>query len=188
MSGQNLHQAEDLVTIFNTCFKDNYNTELVFGEDEPLYMPAQHSKDTHKILFANGFFASALHEVAHWCIAGEARRLLVDYGYWYQPDGRSSAEQQEFEKVEVKPQALEWAFSLAANFNFRVSLDNLNGAIVDSAAFEHNVYQQLAYYYQHGFPKRAQQFIEALVDFYRYGEMFLLPPNPSVEECRHYAY
>ncbi len=53
------------------------------------------------------FYASALHEIAHWCIAGENRCQQVDYGYWYEPNGRSEERQFEFEKVEVKPQALE---------------------------------------------------------------------------------
>ncbi len=189
MSPQNLHQAEDLVTIFNSCFRDNYNTELIFGEDEPLYMPAQHPGDVHKVLFANGFFASALHEIAHWCIAGKARRLLEDYGYWYQPDGRNSAQQREFEKVEVKPQALEWAFSLAANFNFQISVDNLAGDPGDCSAFKAKVYAQLVDYHTNGFPVRAQQFIIALQHFYRNGLGFALPEahqNTLLTETFHY--
>ncbi len=50
-------------------------------------------------------FASALHEISHWCIAGKARRELVDFGYWYCPDGRDAMTQSQFEDVEVKPQA-----------------------------------------------------------------------------------
>ena len=78
-------------------------------------------------MFAHGFYASGLHEISHWCIAGEARRQLVDFGYWYCPDGRDAQTQSEFEAVEIKPQALEWMFCVAAGFPFNVSCDNLNG-------------------------------------------------------------
>ncbi len=39
------------------------------------------------------FFASALHEISHWCVAGKARREQVDFGYWYCPDGRDAMTQ-----------------------------------------------------------------------------------------------
>jgi len=171
----NLHDANDLVTIFNSCFKENYNTELVFGEDEPIYLPAKSVSDTHKVVFAYGYFASALHEIAHWCIAGEKRRLLEDYGYWYNPDGRTVQQQKEFEKVEIKPQALEWAFSCAANFKFNISVDNLNGDAGDSTRFKQAVYRQLVTYYPANFPTRAQTFISALCNYYRQRRMFELP-------------
>jgi len=79
------------------------------------------------VIFAHGFYASALHEVAYWCIAGEKRRQLVDYGYWYCPDGRDIQTQHQFENVEIKPQALEWLFCVASDFPFNVSCDNLQG-------------------------------------------------------------
>ncbi|MEA7548766.1 elongation factor P hydroxylase, partial [Salmonella enterica subsp. enterica serovar Anatum] len=43
------------------------------------------------------------YEISHWCIAGKARRELVDFGYWYCPDGRDAQTQSQFEDVEVKP-------------------------------------------------------------------------------------
>src|SRR3546814_2809228 len=49
--------------------------------------------------------------VAHWCLAGAARRRQDDYGYWYAADGRDLEQQHLFEQVEVKPQALELLFS-----------------------------------------------------------------------------
>lgn len=45
---------------------------------------------------------------------GEKRRQLVDFGYWYAPDGRSAEQQELFQAVEVKPQAMEWILSPAA--------------------------------------------------------------------------
>lgn len=124
----------------------------------------------NKIFFNRDYFASALHEVAHWCIAGAARRLQVDYGYWYAPDGRDPQQQLAFESVEVKPQAIEWAFSLACNKPFRISNDNLSLTNVDSTGFENAVKQQLLFYIEHGFPPRAQEFIVVLRGHYGVAE------------------
>ncbi|MEP1552182.1 MAG: elongation factor P hydroxylase [Paraglaciecola sp.] len=160
------HRYQDLIELFDKTFAESERTLLVKGEDEPIYIPAKTADNKHQIVFAHGYFASALHEVAHWCIAGKARRLLEDYGYWYCPDGRDAEQQAEFEKVEVKPQAIEWAFSLAAGKSFRVSTDNLNGAPVNAEKFQAAVKEQLTQYIDLGFPPRAQQFIEVLQTFY----------------------
>lgn len=99
---------------------------LVKGDFEPEYFPATPDQ-LARIQFAHGFFNSALHEISHWCIAGEQRRLLPDLGYWYAPDGRTQEQQTLFEQVEIKPQAIEWLFAQAFGRKFRVSLDNLTG-------------------------------------------------------------
>ena len=160
------HRYQDLITLFDSTFYLSENTRLVKGDNEPVYLPANNTVDYHQIVFAHGYFASALHEIAHWCIAGFARRQLEDYGYWYCPDGRDANQQAEFEKVEVKPQAIEWAFSLACGKPFRVSTDNLNGAEPDREAFTAAVSQQLARYIRDGFPPRAATFINVLHEFY----------------------
>lgn len=154
--------VEGLIQLFNQCFFDSYNTRLVRGDDEPIYLPADNDIPYHRIVFAHGFFSSALHEISHWCIAGQARRQLEDYGYWYCPDGRNTQQQRAFENVEVKPQAIEWAFTLAAGRKFTVSTDNLTGAKPDRAGFTRKVAQQLLTYVNTGFPKRAALFLEAL--------------------------
>lgn len=161
------HNYQDLIDIFEYTFFERYNTRLVKGQDEPVYIPANTQISYHRIMFAHGYFTSALHEIAHWCIAGEQRRTLEDYGYWYHPDGRSSAQQKKFEQVEVKPQAIEWAFCVAAGIRFNVSVDNLNGAQPDTVAFRFTVYQQVRAYLTQGFPKRAEQLIDALARFYQ---------------------
>jgi elongation factor P hydroxylase len=80
----------------------------------------------------------------HWCIAGKARRELVDFGYWYCPDGRDAMTQSQFEDVEVKPQALDWLFCVAAGFPFNVSCDNLEGDVEpDRIAFQRRVHAQV---------------------------------------------
>lgn len=159
-----------LIACFNDTFFDSYNTRLIAGDGEPYYLPANKAKvleqkPYHQIIFANYFIASALHEVAHWCVAGDKRRQLPDYGYWYCPDGRSADEQKKFEQVEIKPQAIEWIFSKALQKPFRISKDNVDNAegLVKDTKFEQAVLQQAHFYCEHGLPSRAEQFRGALV-------------------------
>ncbi len=161
------HQYQDLITLFNSCYFEKYNTLLVKGEDEPLYLPADETSPNNRLYFAHGFFASALHESSHWLIAGESRRKLVDFGYWYEPDGRTAEQQALFQKAEVKPQAMEWILSQAAGFRFRVSIDNLNGSESDTAAFKQAVHNQVAVYCEKGLPERAETLRKALCTFYQ---------------------
>ncbi|CUS48822.1 MAG: protein of unknown function DUF462 [Idiomarinaceae bacterium HL-53] len=114
-----------IVRLFNRTFSLQEKTILVAGGQEPLYLPAAGGRAYHQIVFRADYARSALHEVAHWCVAGRVRRQLLDYGYWYAPDGRNSEQQTLFEQVEVKPQAYEWLLSLSAGLSFEVSLDNL---------------------------------------------------------------
>ena len=162
-----MHDYKDLIAIFYDCFAVEYNTKLVKGDDEPIYLPANAEQDYHAIFFAHGFFSSALHECSHWLIAGDERRKLVDFGYWYMPDGRNAEQQALFQQVEVKPQALEWILSKASGHKFRVSVDNLSGAESDTEAFKKAVYQQVAHYCQHGLAPRVQKFRDALSKFYK---------------------
>ncbi|TLU61602.1 elongation factor P hydroxylase [Thalassotalea litorea] len=160
------HHINDLIALFDSEFSISENTRLIRGGDEPIYLPADASRPYHQIIFAHGFYASALHEISHWCIAGKERRLLEDFGYWYAPDGRDANQQAAFEKVEVKPQAIEWAFCIAAGFQFNVSVDNLSGVDVDRDAFKQRVFEQVRHYLAVGYPSRAQKFIAALAKFY----------------------
>ena len=106
------------------------------GGEEPLYLPSSDpDRAPHRIVYREDYFASALHEVAHWCLAGVARRDREDYGYWYAPDGRDAQAQVEFERVEARPQALEWIFSDACGFPFELSADNLAAGLGPSDRF-----------------------------------------------------
>ena len=93
-------------------------------------------------------------------------RKLEDFGYWYEPDGRSEAQQRLFEKVEVKPQALEWILATAAGFRYFASADNLNGQPGDTQPFKQAVYEQVKVYAEKGLPKRAETLRQALAKFY----------------------
>ncbi len=155
-------ECDRLISLFNRLFQPGYNTLLVRGGDEPLYLPADSQSPQHRILFAHGYFSSALHEIAHWCVAGAERRLLVDFGYWYRPDGRSAVEQAEFERVEIKPQALEWIFSRACGHRFRISADNTRGDAGDGQWFKREVTRQARDYLQAGLHERPALWVEAL--------------------------
>ncbi|MDC0611028.1 elongation factor P hydroxylase [Vibrio sp.] len=173
------HQYQDLIDIFNRTFYGSYNTKLELGGDEPIYLPADESASYHRIIFARGFYASALHEIAHWCVAGPERRLKEDFGYWYEPDGRTEDVQKAFEKVEIRPQSYEWILSMSAGFPFTVSCDNLNGSFEpDRLAFMHQVYNEVMTILQQGLPKRVAMLSEALRDFYQVpplkAELFLV--------------
>ena len=161
-----MHHYEDLIRIFNDCFAVEYNTLLIKGDEEPIYLPSTHYSPHNAIYFAHGFFSSALHECSHWLIAGAERRRLEDFGYWYAPDGRSSEEQNIFQQVEVKPQALEWILSVATGYRFRISIDNLNSMPSDSTPFKDAIHQQVLFYCTQGLTGRAQKFRNALCAFY----------------------
>jgi elongation factor P hydroxylase len=167
------HNPDDLITLFNGLFRETCETILVRGNGEPEYRPARGPHSPAQVVFAHGYYASALHEISHWCIAGKQRRTLHDYGYWYCPDGRTHEQQQAFEQVEIRPQALEWLFSLAAGSRFHISVDNLSGSgPANEHGFRRNVRAQADRFLISGLPGRAGQFFEALKRFYGTGSGF----------------
>jgi hypothetical protein len=164
--------AKDIETVFNACFRVE-QVELAGGAREPFYQPAT---DAHSAVlsYREDFASSALHEISHWCIAGRERRKLPDFGYWYNPDGRTSDQQTLFYQVEIKPQALEWIFSDLCGIDFRVSADNLSGTCGETkegqqelALFEDRVKKQREEYHRIGLPPRAAAFAAALARHYQ---------------------
>lgn len=153
----------DLQQLFHDCFHASYRTRLAGGAPEPLYRPVGEDGDA-VIFYREDYAASALHEVAHWCIAGPRRRQQEDYGYWYAPDGRSASQQRAFEQVEIKPQALEWHFALAAGIAFHVSADNLQSPGGGSDQFAAAVVEQARRYCREPLPPRAAVFRRALAN------------------------
>lgn len=140
---------------------------LIGGALEPVYQPATCEKAVNQVHFKLDYFASALHEIAHWCIAGVGRRQLQDYGYWYQPETRDISAQSAFIQVEAKPQALEWIFHRATGHDFIVSLDNPDLLNTNHDDFKLAIVDAANTYQQQGLPKRAEQFHQALVQFYQ---------------------
>ncbi len=161
-----MHQIADIMRIFDDCFYQSHQTRLIKGDDEPVYLPATAETPYHQVVFARGFYASALHEIAHWLVAGDARRQQEDYGYWYCPDGRDEAQQAAFEQVEVKPQAIEWVLSVAAGFAFNVSCDNLNGAQSCRFSFQEKVQARVFELLAGSMNERTHTLVKALAEFY----------------------
>lgn len=158
--------SKRLEHVFERCFLAQEHTRLVGGAQEPFYQPAATPGTPHLLYYREDYFASALHEVSHWCIAGRQRRQLPDFGYWYAPEGRNPEQQRAFEAVEVKPQALEWYFSQACGFPFRVSVDNLDpltGALPDTRDFRRRLARQARQWQITALPVRAERFFRALV-------------------------
>lgn len=151
-----------IVALFHRIFARDEVVRLKGGFPEPFYrapselLPAE-------ICFTHDYLNSCFHEIAHWCIAGKARRLKDDYGYWYSPDGRDGDEQLAFFKAESGPQALEWVFAAASGEVFRPSCDNLVGEVKGEAEFVGVLEATLADYFRCGFPPRGQKFIEGLM-------------------------
>ena len=168
-------RLEQVIAVFDNLFASGFNTRLLGGVVEPVYIPAGHSAaevivdnnhpaicDYHRLYFREDYFSSALHEAAHWCIAGAERRLQVDFGYWYNPDGRSPEQQLVFEKAETKPQALEWMFSVACGQKFRISADNLAADLSASENFIQAVARQAQSWCDSPIPSRGERFFNAL--------------------------
>ena len=163
--------AEQISNVFAECFYLRYRTRLEGGAAEPLYRPASGPHEENRIFFREDFASSALHEAAHWCIAGNHRRLQEDFGYWYEP-ARSLDLQQKFETMELRPQAIEWIFSIAADVPFRVSCDNFDEDSVDRDRFRGKVLQAVQDILVCGLPPRARDFARALSAYTRLADPF----------------
>ncbi|MEC8158959.1 MAG: elongation factor P hydroxylase [Pseudomonadota bacterium] len=152
--------GESVIAVFNGVFRETDHTVLRGGAAEPFYEPGAPSV----IPFREDFDRSALHEVAHWCVAGRTRRKLPDYGYWYATDGRNAEQQSAFYSVEVKPQAIEALFCEALDLTFAVSVDNLSVDVNCSKIIEFKaaVDRQIVRFRQQGLPDRARRFSNAL--------------------------
>lgn len=147
--------------LFNNPKLEQMPTRLVRGTGEPEYFPTDGSHAS-RIEFAHGFFQSALHEISHWCVAGKKRRLLNDFGYWYEADGRNEQTQAIFEQVEITPQAIECLLSLALGRFFYVSQDNLNADFdTTQSTFAQDVYaKSMGYLKQpHALPRDARRLL-----------------------------
>ncbi|MCB1645478.1 MAG: elongation factor P hydroxylase [Pseudomonadales bacterium] len=155
-----MNSASQICQVFNACFLASYHTRLEGGGDEPVYLPGDETVP-HRIIFRADYERSALHEVAHWCHAGHARRQQMDYGYWYQP-ARDAEAQAAFEQAEARPQAIERVLCLAAGIRFQVSIDNFDDAAIDPARFRTLVGHETLRLLEGGLNPRIRQFALAL--------------------------
>ncbi len=169
--------SDTIISVFDELFAARYRTRLVGGYAEPFYR-APTLRKTGQIQFRQDFAASALHEVAHWCIAGSLRRANDDFGYWYKPE-RDAHAQLLFEQSESAPQALEWMFCVAAGIPFRVSTDNFEHG--DRDHLRQCVHQAVLERLRSPLPTRAAKFAEALArqgcNTYYCHSHYQLPPQ-----------
>ncbi len=148
---------------FNETFARSHGCVMVGGAPEPRYLPERQSPHRAILRYRENFAASALHEAAHWCIAGHRRRSMVDFGYWYAPPPRSDDVQTRFVEVEARVQALERFFSQRIGLEFQPSIDDVSQ--VDDAAlsrFSSAIDLAAARMCAAGLPPRARHFSEAL--------------------------
>ena len=152
--------SHQLICLFSREFAVSDKTELIGGAAEPYYEPGS----LNRIYFRADYVRSALHEVAHWCVAGRRRRQLADYGYWYSPDGRDAKQQQAFFAVEARPQAVERYFCEAIGIPFSPSVDNVGAHIEPRQLrhFEARIQEWCDQFAQSELPPRAARFVTVL--------------------------
>jgi elongation factor P hydroxylase len=151
----------EVAECFNVCFRQSERTVMVGGATEPLYLPAGEER-TAELHYREDFAASALHEAAHWCIAGNARRARLDFGYDYQPPPRSEPAQAAFFALEIKAQALECLFAQAAGVEFSASADNLNADVKQFEILLKRSTENVRDWLAHTQDSRARRYLQAL--------------------------
>lgn len=153
--------CEQIKVVFEKEFGSSHNIILCGGAEEPVYLPAGPTQAVNQLFYTRDYPASALHELAHWCLASLQQLAQKDWGHWYVPDGRSAEQQRTFQRVEARVQAVEWALSLAAGRPFRESSDNLSGECIDDEPFKDAIYAQALRFCEQGLPGRAAQLFDA---------------------------
>ncbi len=152
---------DEIARRFNAAFLRSHRTVLIGGGLEPLYLPAEGHRPA-VIRYTRDYAQSALHELAHWCLAGSRRRNRLDYGYWYQPPPRSPVQQRRFERVETPVQGLELVMALATGVRFHVSADNHADPHADSAEFRRRIFESAACRLKGGLSPRTLAVLDAL--------------------------
>lgn len=153
--------CEEIKSAFEKEFGQSHNIRLQGGAEEPLYLPARPGQVHNQLIYTRDYPASALHELAHWCLASTAQLALKDWGHWYTPDGRTAEQQRTFQRAEARVQAIEWLLSLGAGRPFRESSDNLSGEAIDDSDFKDQIYQCALRFCAQGVPERAGQLFDA---------------------------
>ncbi len=152
----------DVVDVFARCFWESHATQLIGGAAEPLYQPAQRAGEPHLLFYRENFAASALHETAHWCVAGSTRRTQVDFGYVYNEPPRSARAQAAFFAAELKVQALEQVFCEAGGLVFVPSADQIGVNLNEFRQQLETYDSEVRGWMQNSCDRRAQQFEQAL--------------------------
>jgi elongation factor P hydroxylase len=146
-------RAARIAATFTRIFGDSHRTQMVGGGPEPLYEPATDERPA-RIVFTQDYPASALHEAAHWCLAGATRRAQRDYGYGYSPGPRDALARAEFFATECDVQALEALFAEVCGVRFVISADDFAAPHAELEAFEARVRERIETR-RHKLPERA---------------------------------
>lgn len=149
--------AAEIAACFNRLFGQCHRVLMIGGGAEPEYLPATLTSPGY-VRYRSDYAHSALHEAAHWCIAGARRRQQVDYGYWYQPPPRDESAQRAFARVEARVQALEAILTTAVGMVFQVSLDDVDNLLGFETDFTDSVCAERAAWLRRGLPPRAEKF------------------------------
>jgi elongation factor P hydroxylase len=152
--------AARIAAVFNREFSISHRTVMVGGSVEPLYVPSS-GNEPARVAFTRDYPASALHEAAHWCLAGPSRRQRRDYGYWYVPGPREPEQRRAFFAAELDVQALEAEFARVAGVTFVISADDFAAPANELDAFAERVAVRSAAYRKH-LPERAARMRAAL--------------------------
>ncbi len=166
-------ECHDIISLINEKFLIDFNTVLVGGFNEPFYK-SFHDGQEAQIQYTKNYIRSAIHELSHWCVAGKERRNLDDYGYWYAEDGRSQQQQDEFFRVEVRPQTIEWAISIIAGVKFETSVDNLTTLVDGVEDFKKNLYLLIKEFIKNDFPIRVRRILK------------LISNHRNIKDYKHY--
>ena len=153
----------EIARLFNSTFEVEYGVVMSGGYSEPLYLPGEQlGEGKSHVRYTYDHASSALHEASHWCMAGRARRKLVDYGYFYDPPPRSEVTQRRFEYFELDAQALEYLLSRSADIPFHVSLDDVGTTLEAAYLFRCRVERRARDWLMSGLPPRAALFMNRL--------------------------
>jgi len=153
--------AQRIAATFNRLYGRPYRTLLVGGGAEPWYEPPV-GDASGRIVYRHDYPASALHEAAHWCLAGARRRRLRDYGYWYVPGPRNAEQRSAFFAVEARVQGLEAVLAGVCDVRFVVSADDFAAPQSELDAFAGAVDAAIASLRRDGLPTRAAALHDAL--------------------------
>ncbi len=152
--------AARIARVFNAEFFDSHHTLMSGGATEPLYEPVAGATPA-RITYTRNYPASALHEAAHWCLAGPGRRQWRDYGYPYVPGPRSAQQRAGFFAAEADVQALEAVFARTCGVRFVVSADDFDASAAELERFA-GVVAERTLARAANLPPRARRFCEAL--------------------------
>jgi elongation factor P hydroxylase len=154
-------KASRIARTFNRTFYSTHGILMQGGGAEPLYEPASGARPA-RIVHTYDYPASALHEAAHWCIAGTARRRQRDYGYWYVPGPRDRQQRAAFFAAEANVQALEAVFARTCGVRFVVSADDFAAGPDELERFARAVDGCIEARLHTPLPGRARRFRDAL--------------------------